>query len=153
MKRILLILLLGLFFVRGFSQPTIITPTFPNSVGLFDLFEVSFRLGKQYSNPYNPDTISVYAMFYGPMGIFQRVDAFYYEGYIFQQLGGYEQATPVGFNKGWRIRFTPIQTGSWSFKIIAQDHSGSISQMPSDGLSYLSFQFPSVVRNLQQNTI
>ena len=78
-------------------------------------------------------------MFYGPMGICQRVDAFYYEGYIFQQLGGYEQATPVGFNKGWRIRFTPIQTGSWSFKIIAQDHSGSISQMPSDGLSYYTF--------------
>ena len=41
MKRILFSLILGPLFMRGFAQPTIISPSFPRLVGLFELFEVS----------------------------------------------------------------------------------------------------------------
>ena len=50
MKRFLLFLLIYFTTLYGIGQPTIISPTFPSSVGLFDLFEVSFTMGDTYSN-------------------------------------------------------------------------------------------------------
>ena len=71
----------------GLSQPVIMSPTFPSSVGLFDKFEVSFKMGTTYSNPYDPDSISVYAIFIAPGGTeTYKVNAFYYEDYSFQKI-------------------------------------------------------------------
>ena len=90
------------------------------------MFEISFNMG-HYTNPYDPDTIMVYAVFSGPGGQIDTVQGFYYEGYTFQQVGDYELATRDSSPNatGWRVRFTPTATGFWSFLIRAVDRNGT----------------------------
>ena len=140
MKKILLTLALLTSIFKLVGQPAITNVTHPNSVNLFDLFEVSFEMGP-YNNPYDPDTIAVYAIFTSPNNTTIEVPAFYYEGYTFQEINGYEVASPG--NNGWRIRFTPTCIGDWSFRIVAED-SGGIMQLPSYNSRPYSFTCTSV---------
>lgn len=129
MKRIYIILTLSLLTLRGVCQPVIISPSFPGSVDLFDLFEVSFTLGDSYVNPYDPDTIDIYALFIAPDNTTFKVNAFYYEDYSFQKVivgnDYYEKVADSLNDVGWRIRFTPNQVGNWRFKIFATDANGT----------------------------
>lgn len=50
MRKVLLFLVFVFSSLYGVGQPRIVSPTLPNSVGLFDLFEVSFTMGDTYSN-------------------------------------------------------------------------------------------------------
>ena len=122
MKKSFIICLLSLFYVLGYSQPKIREVSFAASAPLFDLYEVSFQLNP-YSNPYNPDEIDVFAEFIAPNGNIYKVNGFYYEDYTFS-LQKYEKAKHNNQNDGWRIRFTPQQTGSWRFVIHAVDKGG-----------------------------
>lgn len=133
MKKVFFLVCLSLLINYGISQPQINNPSFPCSVGLFDLFEVSFTMDSVYANPYDPDAIRVYALFMAPGLSTIQVEAFYYENYSFQKIDGYEQATAHPENNGWRIRFTPICTGNWKFRIVAIDSSGATTQMPNTG--------------------
>ncbi len=144
MKKFFIFIIINIVLLRGFAQPTIISPSFPNTVGLFDLFEISFKMGTAYTNPYDPNTILVYAMFYGPNNEIYKIDAFFYEDYSFQKVAGYEHATPHIMNNGWRIRFTPTSIGSWEFRIFAEDASGITAQMPNDSLGNYTFTCTSV---------
>ena len=148
MKRIVLTVLVAFLNLVGLCQPIIQSPSFPSSVGLFDKFEVSFTMGDSYSNPYDPDIISVYAIFTAPGGTATyKVNAFYYEDYSFQKavVGNsyYEIVTDSLDDVGWRIRFTPTQTGTWRFRIIAEDAYG-LTTMPSTGIRNYSFTCTSV---------
>lgn len=127
MKRTFLTFALLSAFVIVKGQPSIMDLSFPSSVSLFQKYEISFKLG-QYSNPYDPDTISVYAVFSGPGNRCDTVIGFYYEGYTFSmhQTSWYEIASrdlSPGAT-GWRIRFTPDAIGAWSFCIHAIDRHG-----------------------------
>jgi hypothetical protein len=148
MKRnTLLTLLLGIV-IKSYCQPQIINPTFPNSVGLFDLFEVSFTMNCTYLNPYDPNVISIYGLFTAPDNTTYKVDAFYYEDYTFQKVNVgnnyYEDVLDSLNNVGWRIRFTPTCTGNWKFRIIAKDANGAIGQMPNYGSRDYRFECTSV---------
>lgn len=123
MKKILLSSALLMLFLTGNGQPSITHLNYPSSVNLFDLYEISFRMGP-YSNPYDPDTISVYAVFNGPGNVKDTVIGFYYEGYSLQQYNGFEQAVCDSSSFSWRIRFTPDLTGNWDFSIHARDQGG-----------------------------
>lgn len=123
-KSFVLALLLGIITL-GQAKPQISGISFPNSVGLFDLYEISFKMGN-YANPYDPEVIDVYAEFTAPNGQVMKVNGFYYEGYRFEEHNGYEKAYAEN-NKGWRIRFTPDQVGTWRFLIHAKDKKGNVS--------------------------
>jgi hypothetical protein len=129
MKKILLVILSMITVANGFGQ---LYPTFsyPSSVDLFGLCEISFLLPKIYSNPYDPDTISVYAVFTGPDNSSDTVNAFYYEDYTFQKHNTeyYEIATHNPLRDGWRIRFTPNKVGTWTFRIRAFDANGELNR-------------------------
>lgn len=149
MKRIVLTMLAMFLSWVGLSQPVIMSPSFPSSVSLFDKFEVSFTMGASYSNPYDPDVISVYAIFTAPGGTdTYTVNAFYYEDYSFHKkiVGNdyYEKVSDSLNNVGWRIRFTPTQIGTWKFRIIAKDTSGAMAQMPNDGSRNYYFSCTSI---------
>lgn len=136
-----LIALLGVM-LRGFGQPVVSTPSFPSSVNLFDLFEVSFTLGNTYNNPYNSDTILIYGLFTDPNNNTFKIEAFYYEGYAFQKIlinnDYYEKDSCCINNVGWKIRFTPTSVGNWKFRIFAEDIHGE-TIMPNHGIR--SYQF------------
>lgn len=127
MKKTLFTFVLLVAFIASHAQPNITNLSYPSSVGLFDLYEISFNLGP-YGNPYDPDTISVYAVFTAPDNSHYTVLGFYYEGYVFQFYNGYEVASPISNDIGWKIRFTPSVTGTWTFRIHAIDSHGRIVQ-------------------------
>ena len=141
MRKAFFISLVTLWCVFVYAQPTISDLTFPNSVDVFGLFEMSFQLGK-YDNPYDPDVIDVYAEFTAPDGKSLKVNGFYYEGYTFQQKDDYEVAT-ASRDKGWRVRFTPNQAGKWTFSLFAVDRKGKTVLSSSDKYP-LSFECRSV---------
>lgn len=147
MRKVLLFLVFVFSCLYSVGQPTIVSPTFPNSVGLFDLFEVSFTMGDTYSNPYDPNEISIRAYFISPDNTVIPVEAFYYEGYSFQKIVNnidyYEQASSTN-DVAWKVRFTPTCIGTWHFKIWARDASGLITEMPNSGSRYYTFTCTSV---------
>ena len=141
-KYLCLFLVIWVFFLRGFAQPTIISPSFPNTIGLFDLFEVSFTMGDSYTNPYDPTVISIHAVFVSPDNDSTRVEAFYYEDYTFEKVvfGNryYEGVSDSLSHIGWKIRFTPTCTGNWKFRLFAKDTNGEVT-LPSEGWRDYSF--------------
>ena len=141
MRKAFFVSLVTLWCVFVNAQPTISDLTFPNSVDVFGLFEMSFQLGK-YDNPYDPDVIDVYAEFTAPDGKSLKVNGFYYEGYTFQQKDDYEVAT-ASRDKGWRVRFTPNQAGKWTFSLFAVDRKGKTVLSSSDKYP-LSFECRSI---------
>ena len=148
MKRILLLTLLLGIVIKNYCQTQIINPSFPSTVGLFDLFEVSFTMNGTYSNPYDPNIISIYGLFTSPDNVTYKVDAFYYEDYTFQKVlvdnDYYEDVLDSLNHVGWRIRFTPTCIGNWKLRIIAEDASGAMGQMPNDGSRNYRFECTSV---------
>ncbi len=139
---IIIVFLLGIAF-EGFSQPQFDSVSFPNSVNLFDKFEVSIKLGNSYTNPYDPNEISIIATFYSPTGQIYKVNAFYFDGYYLTKAGGLEHAEPDTSDINWKIRFTPNQIGAWRFSIQASDVNGT-SYMPNSGMRRYNFTCNSV---------
>ena len=135
MKKLSFITLFMAFLSQGLGQIVPQYFTHPSSVDLFGLYEIAFSIPYTYINPYDPDTILIYGVFTGPDNSSDTVHAFYYEDYTFQKHNGYELATHNSPYDGWRIRFTPTKTGTWSFKIRAFDANGQLS-MPFMNVSY-----------------
>ena len=127
MKKQIFLIMLTCIVAKGFGQ--VVTDfSYPSSVDLFGLYEISFRLSPSYSNPYDPDTINIYAIFTDSNNDSFTVNAFYYEKYTFQQVDGYEVASHnTAHFDGWRIRFTPNTVGTWSFIIKAFDKNGELN--------------------------
>lgn len=123
MKKYFILMLLASIFASVQAKPNITGISFPTSAKLFGLYEIAFQLDN-YDNPYDPEVIDVYAEFIAPNGKTYKNIGFYYEGYRFELYNGYEKATAEPKNNGWRIRFTPDQTGQWHFKIVAIDKKG-----------------------------
>ena len=124
MKKSLFLLLLLAVALRSFTQPSITNLSFPSSVNLFDKYEISFELGP-YGNPYDPDTISVYAIFTAPDNTRDSVLGFFYKDYNFLFVNGHEVAFSFFQDGSWKIRFTPDAVGTWSFRIHAIDVNGT----------------------------
>lgn len=81
----------------------------PDSTGLYEKLEISFNLNADYINPFDPDEIDVTADFTSPSGKKWLIHGFY--DYSFGTL--------------WKIRFSPDETGKWSYTISAHDKNGS----------------------------
>lgn len=125
MKKYLSLMVLAMIVSSCFAKPSITNVSFPTSAKLFDLYEIAFQMG-DYSNPYDPKVIDVYAEFVGPNGQTYKVNGFYFEGYRFEHYNGYEKAHAEQKSNGWRVRFTPDQIGQWQFKLRAIDKKGNI---------------------------
>lgn len=123
-KYILLLLIIG-NTVFSFAQPNLNSITFPKSVDVYNLYEISFKLG-EYENLYDPEVIDVYAVFHSPEGETFRVNGFYFESYLFSEMDGVEVASRCGDNDSWKIRFTPNAAGQWTFELHAIDKNGEI---------------------------
>lgn len=140
-KTFVITILLGLITLVH-AQPKIDGLTFPSTVNLFDLYEITFQLDN-YANPYDPDVIDVYAEFTAPDGQVSKVNGFYYEGYRFEQYKGYEKSQPDSRGNGWKVRFTPHQEGVWHFTLHATDKKGVV-RLNSYGNTDLTFNCKAV---------
>lgn len=124
MKKLSLFLFLLLGIIeKGFCYQEVLNVTnvsHPTNVDQFDLFEVSFSTVVT-GNPYDPDSIDVYAVFVGPNNCRDTVIGFYYEDFTFEfdTDNGCEKAVSHPSNNGWRVRYTPKYAGTWGFYIVA----------------------------------
>ena len=137
MKKHLFLTLFASLLSFSYGQPRIEEVVFPTSAHLFGLYEIAFQLG-DYSNPYDPNVIDVYAEFVAPDGKTFKTNGFYYEGYSFSKEGNTEKAL-ANRDRGWRVRFTPDMAGTWSFTLYATDRNGH-SALASTGDTRFGFQ-------------
>ncbi len=105
-----------LFASEAQSAPQIIHLT---SAQLWQRLEFSITNVPTASNPFDPDVIRLDATFTLPSGKTMTVPAFWYQNYQRSLSGGYENDTPVG-PPGWRLRFTPPESGNYSLALVIQ---------------------------------
>src|SRR6266404_2429971 len=113
--------------MHGFSQlaPQISQLTSPQ---LWRRLEFSITNVPFVTNPFDPDTIRLDAAFALPSGRTTTVPAFWYQGYQRSLSGGYEYDVATGV-AGWRLRFTPPETGSYSLSLTVRTN-GQLSGGP-----------------------
>lgn len=87
-----------------------------NSPQLWQRLEFGITNVPVAGNPFDPDSIQLDASFTLPSGRTMTVPAFWYQGYTRTLSGGYEYDILTG-SPGWRLRFTPPETGSYSLSL------------------------------------
>jgi hypothetical protein len=90
------------------------------SLKQFEKVEVTLDIDGGWSNPDNPNEIEVWANITAPDGTAHYVPGFYYQHY--QRDDAARTITAVGAPL-WKIRYTPRQTGRYSFSVHAKNGS------------------------------
>jgi hypothetical protein len=108
------------------SQNNIQNIDFQSDVGVFEKFEFAFDLSDvTYNNPYDPEQIDVFAVFVAPSsGEQHHRKGFYYQDFTVNEslldtppVDGNDYWVPDNHSQEWRIRFSPNQTGQWTFYV------------------------------------
>ncbi|MDP6111789.1 MAG: DUF5060 domain-containing protein [Planctomycetota bacterium] len=105
-----------------------ITQTVVNrkQVPVFERFELSFLLDREFRNPFNTEEIDMRAMLIGPAGILRVVPAFYFQDYERREVKQFcrehrdEELFEILAPKGtphWKVRFTPTVPGTYQYLI------------------------------------
>jgi hypothetical protein len=134
-KKWLFVAAVVFLLARGLSQaaPQIIPLTSPQ---LWQRLEFALSNVPSVGNPFDPDSIRLDAAFTFPSGRTLVVPAFWYQGYQRSLSGGYEQDVPTGTG-GWRLRFTPPESGGYSLSLTIQTNG-----QPSGGAVITNFTVP-----------
>ncbi len=116
MKKFTIILFIFLTIVQagsyGASAPEIVgLRQRPDSVGLFEKFEVSLELKCDFTNPFDPDDINIQAEFISPSGKIWKINGFYY----------------FSMSTLWKVRFSPDEIGKWSYSVTVRDKNGTVT--------------------------
>ena len=120
MKKIIIIVLLFASKVYANGIISSINNISSTTIPLYSKFETGISLTKTFTNPYNPDIISIEAQFTSPTGKLYTVYGFYYQDY--QKIITAPFWNPITTPFPWRIRFSPNETGTWSYTIAAKEN-------------------------------
>jgi hypothetical protein len=113
-------------------------PSYLNGViPRYELFEITFQVDTDAKNFQFPFDVSPPAGIEPEIGItinalftpdgWQTIytqPAFYYQEFDDQVKSGLEWFYPTG-NFSWKVRFTPTMEGTWQFKLVGQDSTGT----------------------------
>jgi hypothetical protein len=86
----------------------------PDSVGLYEKFEISLELKCDFVNPFDPDEIDIQAVFTSPSGKKWNIPGFYY----------------FSMSTLWKVRFSPDETGKWNYTVKIRDKNGVVVSQP-----------------------
>ena len=108
--RIIIVLLCISQPVITFCQPTI-NRIFsrPGETGLYEKLELGLSINATYNNPFDPEELDIMATFRAPSGKEWEVPGFYSQ----ERRGGFS------------IRFSPDETGEWTYQVNVTDKSGT----------------------------
>ena len=95
----------------------------PEQAGLYEKFEITFTLDKDYDNPFDPAQIDARAEGASPSGRAYEVPAFYYQEFDRELVEGVETFTPTG-DPVWKVRLAPLEKGTYSWSLKAVDADG-----------------------------
>ena len=91
-----------------------------SSIARFNKLEIITTITASYGNPYNYDEIVLQCIFTAPSGRRDTVDGFFMQDYNLSN--GNLTATGTG---NFRVRYSPNETGSWSYTLSCTNSSGS----------------------------
>ncbi len=94
----------------------------PGRCGTFEMIESTFKLSREYFNPFDQDEIKVDVRAVGPDGAEIVWPAFYSQDHSRQLVHNREIVAPHGPPE-WAFRFTPWTTGEYSIGISVIDNS------------------------------
>ena len=94
----------------------------PDSVGLYEKFEVSLELKCDFVNPFDPDEIDIQAEFISPSGKKWKINGFY----------------DFSMSTLWKVRFSPDETGKWNYTVTIRDKNGTVTSDPQSFLAVSS---------------
>jgi hypothetical protein len=100
-----------------------------SSVGRYEKLELTIDLNAAYQNPFDPAQIDVQATFSGPDGKAISLPGFYWQDFESALTNGKEVLTPRG-QPAWKVRFTPMQEGTWSYSVSVKTPGGSATSAP-----------------------
>lgn len=92
---------------------TSVTPS-ATTLAAYDKLELTVVVDADFDNPYDPDQIRIDGSFESPSGTISVVPAFWYRDYT--RSGTSITATN---DWSWRIRFTPTEPGTWTYRVTA----------------------------------
>lgn len=95
-------------------------------VPVYGLFELDVDLAAVYDNPFDPDQVALDARFIAPSGAVLQVPGFYMVDFSSESISAGQVLRPSG-KQGWRVRFTPLETGSYTYVLTARDKSGTVT--------------------------
>ena len=103
-----------------------------DAIGRYEKFEVSFRLDREFQNPYDPDEVSVQATFHAPSGDDIRVYGFYDVPYFVSYTNGYLFFSRTQDAPTWRVRFAPKELGQYvgTIKVTTQSDTTLVDIPP-----------------------
>ena len=95
-------------------------------VPVYEKLEVTFKLDRDYANPFDPEVVQVTGHFLLPGGREMLVPGFYYQAYERSQTEeGWEKLIPVGA-PCWKVRFSPTEQGRHRFYVSVRDATGEL---------------------------
>ena len=114
--------------IRPLAQPLAIRHVVASAaqVPQFEKLELSVDLGANYENPYDPDQVRLDAQFTSPSGKRLEVPGFFMVHYN-REAHQQTELLSAADNGSWRIRFTPRETGRYTWCLTLQDHHGKIT--------------------------
>jgi len=89
----------------------------------FERLELGVHLGATYDNPYDPEEISLDAIFRTPSGRELIVPGFFLVAHQRQVNDGSELMIPRD-NGSWKVRFTPTEQGRYTWRLKLRDRTG-----------------------------
>lgn len=120
MRTCFLILLSFFFPVWILAQPHFISiEPQQTDASQNEIFELNIQLTTSAANVYNFNEIRLFGIFTAPDGTVFEQDGFYYQHFTSQK----GQLVPSGAPY-WKIRFTPQQTGAWTYNVKVIDQQG-----------------------------
>jgi PKD repeat protein len=93
-----------------------------DTIGRYEKLELTIDLSAVYINPFDYNQIWLRCYFTPPSGDVEVVDGFYYQDYLLNPPSG--ALIPNG-DPAWKIRFSPTQTGTWTYEIRCTDGNGT----------------------------
>jgi len=94
------------------------------TIGTYEKFEVTFRLSRPYSNPFDPCIIDINVSFHEPGGTIATIPAFYYQAYNVSGSNPEQYPSPSG-TASWKARFAPSKLGTHTFDITIKEPNGT----------------------------
>ena len=97
----------------------------------FERCELTIQVDGAVKNPFDPDEISIDAVFSPPKGASITVPGFYMQPYRRMANGGRETVEEDG-PPVWKVRYTPRQAGRWSYEVRLRTAAGvqRLAQQP-----------------------
>jgi hypothetical protein len=97
-------------------------------ISLYGKCELTIDLTASYDNPFDPEQIDLTAEFTAPSGKKVTVPGFFYQPYTNKNESD-DAKRPLLDTSGppcWKIRFTPIEIGKYTYVVQLQNHFGDV---------------------------